>query len=411
MPLHAARSQTRRRHSRFFKHVALGTALLALVALGETTATSQTAKKPYKVTISEEKEQVAEVILPVDPQIQIHLGSGPNMSWGLRTLDQKRLTFSDGSAQTMFKIDGNKIYPGSQQGPLPPRKNSKLPRHGMMYTYKYKDLDITMTQEVVPSKLPGPPKAGQKRKMDTALFKYVIDNKGNQPVNFALRVRIDMYNWTTDGPACWAPTTMPGQILDGVALEGKKVPEYLVNIQNRDLNNPGHLAYFTFNQGGRWEMPSKVVWTSHGAGDMGWEVQVIPGMFDTDIVMFWEERPVKPKEKRIIMFGYGTGLATNPENEGRVTTVLGGSFEPKKSFTITAYVDDPVEGQHLRLNLPDGVAILDGKETQPVPVPDQDNRSLVMWKCHTLKTGTFPIQVISSNGITLTKTVTVEKAE
>jgi hypothetical protein len=171
------------------------------------------------------------------------------------------------------------------------------------------------------------------------------------------------------------------------------------------------VAYFTFNQGGHWELPSKVIWTSHGAPDLGWDVAVMPGNFDTDIVILFEEKVLKPKEKRIIRYGYGLGLATNPENEGLVTTHYSGSFEPKKSFTITALVEDPVESQHLTLLLPDGIQLLEGKETQPVPAADNDNRSVVTWKCRVLKTGTYPIAIASSNGITLTKTVTIEKTK
>jgi hypothetical protein len=295
--------------------------------------------------------------------------------------------------------------------PLPPKKGSKIPRHGKMYTYQYKDIHVTQIQEVVPSKLPGPLKPGQKRKMDTVLFKHIFENKGTQDVKCALRLRMDAFNWTTDGPALWAPTTLPGKILDGVSVTGKDIPEYMISIQNRDLKNPGHLAYFTFDQGGKWEKPSKVVVTSHGAFDMGWDVQVVPGNFDTDYVLYWVEKPLKPKEKRVIMYGYGTGLATNPDNEGRVTPVLGGSFEPGKSFTVTCYVDDPVAGQNLTLHVPEGMALLEGKETQPVPAPDDDNRGVVLWKARVLQPGTFALQVESSNGVTLTKTVAVEKAK
>lgn len=392
-----------------------GLALSSLVMAGgiwlATTAFTQTVTKPYKVIIKDEKTAVVEPILPIDPTLRINLQPSFGMSYGLMTPDGKRLTFSTGSAQTAFKIDGQRVQPTAQQQPLPAKKGSSIPRYGWMYSQQFNNVHVTQYQEVVPSKLPGPPKAGEKRKMDTVLFKYVIENTGNQNVTFGLRVRTDMYNWTTDGPAFWAPTTLPGKILDGVALEGKDIPDYLISIQNRDLQAPGHLAYYTFNQGNNWEKPSKVVVTSHGAADMGWEVQVIPGQFDTDTALFWAEKPLKPKQKRVIMYGYGTGIATSPENEGKITAVLGGSFEPNKTFTITAYVDDPIESQILTLSLPAGMEMIEGKESQPVSSPDSDNRSILFWKCRVLQPGNFLLQIQSSNGVTLTKNIQVEKTK
>jgi hypothetical protein len=179
--------------------------LVTLLALLTGTANSQNPARPYKVTIKDEQEKVVEPILPIDPNVQIKLSSGPNMSWGLQTPDGKRLTFSDGSAQTIFKIDGQVVHPAGNQMPLPPKKGSKTPRHGTMYFYQHKDLHVTQTQEVVPSKLPGPPKAGQKRKMDAVLFKHVFENKGNADVKIAMRVAMDAYNWTTDGPTLGIP--------------------------------------------------------------------------------------------------------------------------------------------------------------------------------------------------------------
>jgi hypothetical protein len=246
--------------------------------------------------------------------------------------------------------------------------------------------------------------------MDTVLFKTVIENKGTQEVKVAMRVGMDAYNWTTDGPAIGVPGS--NKILDGAFIEGKEVPDYVLNIQNRDMKNPGHVAYFTFDLQGKWERPSKVVVSTHGSAfTPGWDVPITPNQFDTDFIFYWAEKPLKPKEKRVILYGYGTGLASNPDNEGRVTPYLGGSFEPGKSFTVTCYVDDPVEGQNLTLHLPEGMALLEGKETQPVPAPDADNRGVVLWKARVLHPGTFPVQIESSNGVTLTRTVTVEKAK
>jgi hypothetical protein len=384
--------------------------IVGLLLLLVSTANPQELARPYKITVKDEQDKVVEPVLPVDPGIHIKLTSGPGMTWGLKTPDGKRLVISDHSAFVRFKIDGGMIHPGGQTMPLPPKKGSKIPRHGALYQYQFKDLHITHTQEIVPGKPPGLSKPGQKRKMDTVVFKYVIENKGNNETKFAMRVGMDAYNWTTDGPPLGIPGT--GKVLDGAFVEGKEVPEYAINMQMRDFKNPGHVAYFTFDQGGKWERPSKVVVSSHGSAYVqNWEVPITPNQFDTDFIFYWAEKPLRPKEKRVIIYGYGTSLATNPDNEGRMTTAFGGSFEPGKSFTLTAYVDDPPENQNLTLVLPKGMKLLEGKETQPVPAVDNDNRSVVTWKCRVLATGTHALQIQSSTGVTLTKTVTVEKTK
>jgi hypothetical protein len=54
--------------------------------------------------------------------------------------------------------------------------------------------------------------------------------------------------------------------------------------------------------------------------------------------------------------------------------------------------------------------LLEGSPTQPVPLPSEENRSLVLWKGRVLEAGAFPIRLRSSSGVTLTKSVTVTKA-
>jgi hypothetical protein len=111
-------------------------------------------------------------------------------------------------------------------------------------------------------------------------------------------------------------------------------------------------------------------------------------------------------------YAYGGGIASNPENEGRVSLALGGSFEPGKMFTVTAYVDEPVESQTLTLDLPAGMTLVEGKALQPVPPPLPDRgTSVVVWKGRVQKTGSFAMKIQSSNGVTYTRAITVTGAD
>jgi hypothetical protein len=102
----------------------------------------------------------------------------------------------------------------------------------------------------------------------------------------------------------------------------------------------------------------------------------------------------------------------------RPETALGGyvSMEvktpagPGKPFTVTASVTDPVPGQTLTLELPDGLRLVEGKEVTPV-VKAGGPTTVVNWKVMVDRTGTYPLRLVSSTGVTLKKTITLEKGQ
>jgi cyclophilin family peptidyl-prolyl cis-trans isomerase len=92
-----------------------------------------------------------------------------------------------------------------------------------------------------------------------------------------------------------------------------------------------------------------------------------------------------------------------------LTVALGGSFAPGSRFTITAYVDFPVRGQTLTLELPSGVECVEGKALQPVA--PSDDTSLVVWRVRVLRPGTFAITVRSSTGLSRSQTIKSSAAQ
>jgi hypothetical protein len=163
--------------------------------------------------------------------------------------------------------------------------------------------------------------------------------------------------------------------------------------------------------GHKSELPSKLITTQHGAPDQGWDVTVMQFNGDSDIVLYWDEKNIAPGAKREIIWGYGMGLASSPENEGIVNFGFEGSLQPEKLFDIVAYVSDPLDNQTLELELPEGIQLLDGKQVQPVPLPQQENVSLVTWRAKMLTPGTHLIRLRSSNGVTYEKRIVVERSE
>ncbi|MCI0377127.1 MAG: hypothetical protein L0215_05955 [Gemmataceae bacterium] len=366
---------------------------------------------PVKVTIQDEKQVVTEVVLPIDPTPGINF-SPSNLGAQIRTAQNQTLHLSH---FPIVFIDGQIGQPGQFGGqfekvnqPLPMTAGGK-PRQGFQSVFKQNDLRITLTAELIPTK---PSEKEQKRKMDSVLMRYSVENTGMQPRKFGLKVYMDTYVVSNDGCLFAAPT-MPNKILDGVELKDKTLPDYVQLLQQPDLKNPGYVAHLTVNLGTAIEKASRVVLSRHGAGGFnGWEMPAMQSMGDSALAIFFEPKEIKPGGKREFGYAYGKGVAVPAESEGRVEVQLGGSFEPGKTFTVSAMVKDPVGGQALTLELPKGLTLLEGKETQPVPQPLTDlPQSLVLWKCRVLEFGQFALRVRSSTGVTHTKMITIAPTE
>ncbi len=367
--------------------------------------------KSYKVTIVEEnKPEVFEQVLPADPTVRVGYNYNGNMIFGV-TAEGKRLTPNPDSVQTLFMIDGEIKSPKdtSKLQSLPEGPGGKK-RHGGATTWQQGDLRVTMTLEVIagkPSQLkPGVPIP---RRLDTLLVKYGIENIGNAAHKVACRVFIDTMVGDNDGALFASPTTHPKKILNGLLLEKKLLPEFMEVLERPNLDNPGFKGIFTFKLGNKLEGPSKVALTSFGARNGKWDVPVVQSGGDSACAFYWEQQEIQPQGKREIAYAYGQGIAAT--NDGRILADFGGSFEPGKRFTITAYVDDPIDGQNLTLLLPKGIELVDGKTTQAVPAMTETGNSVVMWRCRLQEAGAYPIRIRSSTGVTKTWSVTVSPAD
>ncbi|MCI0640629.1 MAG: hypothetical protein L0Y72_28900 [Gemmataceae bacterium] len=390
--------------STLLQRVFLGSLVLGM---GSWVVLGQGNGSPVKVTILDEKPVVTEVVLPIDPTPGVNF-SPSNLGAQIRTVQNQTLHLSH---FPILFVDGQIGQPGQAGGqfekvnqPLPKTAGGK-PRQGFQSVFKQNDLRITLTAELIPTK---PSEKEQKRKMDSVLMRYTVENTGMQPRKFGLKVYMDTYVVTNDGCLFAAPT-VPNKILDGIELKDKTLPDYVQLLQQPDLKNPGYVAHLTVNLGTAIEKASRVVLSRHGAGGFnGWEMPAMQSMGDSALAVFFEPKEIKPGGKREFGYAYGKGVAVPAESEGRVEVQLGGSFEPGKIFTVTALVKDPIGGQALTLELPKGLALLEGRETQPVPQPlTEIPQSVVLWKCRVLELGQFPLRVRSSSGVTHTKMITI----
>lgn len=381
--------------------------VLAAAFVGLSSAAAQTSKSSVQVTIQQDKEERLDADAPVDPTPRVNLRQlGTTFSLLLMNDKNQRLHLSHFPT---FKIDGAVQQAGiTPDGRIEIRKEG-LPkkggkdRSGYANVWTRGDLHITQTVELVPSKNIGEDK---RRQTDAVLVRYLIENKGKAAHSVGMRTCID--SWLIDVRNCkFAAPTRPGKLLDGVEFKEREVPPYVQVLQKPDLKNPGAIAYLTFPAGSA-EKPQRLVLTgTQGRRDL-WDLPVMAGGLNSAMGFFWEPKEIRPGGKRELTYAYGLGLATPLAADTQFQIDLSGSFEPGKFFTITARVQDPSEGQSLQLELPKGLAAIEGKAIQPIPQPvGEAAASLVLWKGRVLEYGRFPIRVRSSTGVARTTIVTI----
>ena len=394
---------------RMILQTAAGVSVVAASLLALVSMAGEKTRGPVRVTIQDEKPVVVEAVLPVDPTPRVRYTPSP-LGAQIRTEQNQTLHLSN---ITLLKIDEQVLQAG--QGGRFEKQNQMLTkspggraRQGFLSVYVQNDLRITTTVELVATK---PGERDKKREMGTVMMRYLVENIGQQPRKFGLKNFMDMYVVSNDG-ALFAAPTFPNKILNGIELKDKTLPPYVQCLERPDLKNPGYVAHITLDVGGGLEKASRVVLTSLGAAAFNaWDTPAVQAG-DSAVAIFFDPKEIKPGGKREFAFAYGKGVAIPLESEGALTVDLGGSFEPGKSFTVTALVNDPPVGQSLTLELPKGLALLEGRDIQPVPQPFGDPlQSIVEWKCRVLEFGRFPIRLRSSTGVTQSKIVTVSPGE
>jgi hypothetical protein len=389
--------------------------ILALLVVG---SDGQTPSGPVKVTFKDGKQVTAEVALPIDPTPQAIAQHSNSFAFGIKVKGQRITCSEQGSIWGHLRVDGQVFQvgfgnPGGQfqpPRPLPPTPSGKA-RNGFQATWSNNDVRITQIVELVPSRPTDKNAAQQKRLMDTYRISAVVENiaKDGRARKIEYKSCIDVLVVFNDGALYRSPTTHPGKVLNGMTLRGKDIPEYVQTMQNPDYNNPGFMGTLTFKHN-KGDNPDVFVMTNLGVVHQGWEPPAQQAG-DSACCILWNAKDIKPGEKRTMVYAYGGGFATDPDNDGRVSLDFGGSFAPKKLFTITAYVEDPAPNQALTLELPAGMERVEGREIQPVPQPPATSASsLVQWKARVLRLGDFEIKVRSSTGVTHVKHVSIQAA-
>jgi predicted secreted protein len=250
-----------------------------------------------------------------------------------------------------------------------------------------------------------------RRQLDTVLIRWVIANQDRKSHTAGLRLAIDSLIGTNDG----APFTVPGQpgLINTSAdfRQPQDVPDFVQALEVPNLLNPGTIAHLTAKVGGKIEPPDRLSLTHYPEALASienacavWDFPIQDMRDDSAIVLYWSDKEVPAGSQRVIGFGYGLGQIVST---GKLGVTLGGSFDLNQNFTVTAYVEKPVPGQTVRLELPDGLRLVEGAETQAVPRALVGDTSLVTWKVQGKRAGTVRLTVRSSTGQTQARTLTI----
>jgi hypothetical protein len=393
----------------------LPAALLAL-ALGMMVA------RDWTLPEEEDPLQGTDVVeLPIDPDPRLLVRFDPFMQFGLAMAREKdsagnpkKLTYSDVGAtnNTCLLIDGKERPFGHGDAARWQEKEGKLGtdrggrrREGRQSVWLPPGADrlpVTQTVEVVAGEQVAP---GQRRRLlETCLVRYKVENKDGRPHRVGLRFLLDTYIGSNDG----VPFTVGNALCDTEREFNTpaEVPDFIQALERPDLDNPGTVAHLTLKPGGRLEPPTRVT-LGHWSNTLSWDVPVTPMRQDSAVVLYWDEKEIKPGEVREVGFAYGLGNVSSGAG-GKLGVTAGGSLLAGAEFTVTAYVNTPLRDQTVTLQLPPGLERTAGPATQPVKEPEAGGRnSAVTWKVKAARSGRYTLRVTSSTGVAQTLLVTI----
>lgn len=361
----------------------------------------------------------AESAIPVDPTPRIAYQYGPNGRFGIMALSTsgssaaKRLTFSaDGDTNmAVVKVDGKPLEFGGRAGRWLTSPQSKAGKSRLLSQATWvclPSLYVTQVLEIVPSQQPvevAPAKF--KHLLDTCLVVYVLENRDQRSHEIGMRLEIDTLIGQNDG----VPFTVPG--LQGLVdrqrdfPDASRVPEFIQALEVPNLRNPGTIAHMNLKVGRGAEPPSRVSLTRWTSGFAGWNVPLQDMGRDSAIILYWGEKALKPREKRVLGFAYGLGAITSLE--GKLGLTVSGAFEKGGSFAAVATLTNPEPGLTLTLVLPAELERIEGKDTEPVPAAGPKGTSLVTWRVRAQKVGQFQLEVRASNGSRAVQTIAIRE--
>jgi serine/threonine protein kinase len=353
-------------------------------------------------------------VFEIDPIHRVHYQYSTNefqaSNFGLTVAaNEKKLTYEHGGKTNsiLIRVDGDLIHFGSVargRWKLPPDLG-KVEKSKSKYVWETADGKIRITQvvDIVPGKQPIEKmisKDGKEHKkyfleMERCLAAYLIENMDTESHKVGLRFLLDTMIGKNDA----APFAVPGQsflVTTQGNYEGKAVPQFVQALERTDdLSQPGTVALLNLKVGGELEPPERASLTHWTSKLSSWEIPMEDIGSDSCAVLYWQDKELKPKEKRCLGFTYGLGMKplTQDESPFQMGLTLDGDFEPGKDFTILTYGRNPEPGQKLKLVVPEGLNLVEVESEQVLRQPVSNDTSLVTWTLRAARVGKFEIKL------------------
>jgi hypothetical protein len=364
-----------------------------------------------------------------DPEPRIGLKFNKRMRFGIVMLKEKdpenpdkfkRLTMAENgwSNNTCIRLDGHANLFGQEPGEWARDAkgtslrevqidNNNRRRWTSTWLYTADKVRVRQIVEIVPNE--------QSRLLDTCLVHYRIDNEDTITHKVGIRIMLDTFIGSNDG----VPFAIPGQkgLLETMKVfDQKEIPDYIEAMERPNLTDPGTIAHmglkipsvkFTKTDPDLEALEKLVIcrWPGNSEKRWDWEYKAMndpPEKKDSCVVLYWEEQLMEPNAKRAMAFTYGLGRIAS-SGSGQLGLTVGGSFQPGKVFTVTAYVKDPEEGQKVKLILPRSMSLAPGEDGQDQKeeqtVEKGGDYSQVSWRVKPSEEGMLTLEVASGRDL------------
>ncbi len=276
-------------------------------------------------------------------------------------------------------VDGATPNFGSAEGTWtqPPGPNAE--RAGMEAAWQYQQIVFTEKVGVVVN--PTNNRLGLYR------IEFTAENVDGAPHDVGLRLMMDTLIGDNDG----VPFVLPGQtgvITSPLDLRGGDVPASFTVFEPRDPNYPNIqdtdvIVQFTLGSEDATR-PDRLLLSSWCRADWAWDYfDQVGGLgadffqcqrkgnhdkkLDSAVGVFWDAKPLAPGETRswVMYYGLGEYARPVPGSDLRLDTIKP-QYNTGEQFYVTALIQNPKDGQSVRLDAPSEFEFMEGTPEQQI---------------------------------------------
>jgi len=217
---------------------------------------------------------------------------------------------------------------------------------------------------------------------DTMRIEYTLENQDSVSHDVGLRIMLDTLIGDNDGVPFSVPGR-PGITNRAVDLRGRDVPNFFQVLEKPDLANPGVIVNLTMSGGGATP-PERVVITAWPGSGGDWEFLGSLGASwgpDSAVGLYYPTQSMRPGERRQIVAFYGLGAISSVvnKNPNLGLSISSTRIDQGSSFYVMATINNPQNGQRIRLQLPPELVLAEGDLSQAIAPEASANFTTRSW--------------------------------